>query len=152
MEPQANLETFLTSIRKEFYRFRNGIVSDAIKKLYPEGTLIFGLTIPQFQEVSKSYEKNLELARRLWQDKKTRESRILALYLFPIECIDKEEAKQMILDVQSSEEADLLAFKVLRYLPFARSFYQELVQKYPSFNKLSQYTLEMFKKNLEALK
>ena len=134
-------------IKKDFYRFRNGIVADALKKIYPTGKLIYGLTVPQFMEIARKYPKDLNTGLKLWQDKKVRESRLLALYLIPPVELSKEVAKDMLFDVDSTEEAEFLAFRILRFLPMAKELLKELnEEKLPTTE--AEYCLSMFKKNL----
>lgn len=140
----------LQEIRKDFYTYRNGILADSLKNLYPDHTKIFGLMVPQFIEVAKKYPKDLELGKALWEDKSTRESRLLALYILPAEKIDKELAKRLFHEIQSIEEADFLAFRILRHLSFARDLYEELTDD-ESPAPLKEYSLRMFKKNLDSI-
>lgn len=136
-------------IRKDFYAFRNGIVADALKELYPKDTLIFGLTVPQFLEIAKKYPKNKQLASLLWNTKNIREMRLLSLYLFPIEEISKPEACELIKDVQSTEEAEFLSFRVLRHLSFAPELVNDFQNASNSHSSpLSNYCIEMLEKNL----
>lgn len=143
----SSINDFLVQIKKDFFVYRNGIVADALKKIYPQDKLIYGLTVPQFMEIAKKYPKDLTLALKLWEDKKTRESRLLALYLLPTDELDMEGAKNMILDVESTEEAEFLAFRVLKKLPFSENLLKEMENQNLEEKNL-QYCLEMFKKNL----
>ena len=148
--PNGN-EELIREIKKDFFSLRNGIIAESIKKLYPEGKIIFGLNVPQFMELSKKYPKNMDLGFSLWKDKKCRESRLLSLYIIPLEELDKEIAKSMIRDVESIEEADFLSFRVLRNLPYAQELYKEISSEdQPS--ESSSYCVSMFKKNLDQLK
>lgn len=146
---EKNIE-YLKEIKKDFFRYRNGEVANQLKKLYPENTLIFGLNLPQISEISKKFPKDLDLAMALWNDNKVRESRILSLYLFPIENLTFSQAQQMVACIESSEEAEVLPFRILRYLPFKQDLYNYLSEK--SFDTpLEKYCFEMFKRNLEVL-
>lgn len=137
----------LAQIKKDFFKFRNGVVADALKKIYPEGKIIYGLTVPQFQELSRIYSKDLNLGLTLWEDKKNRESRLMSLYILPPQELTKEVAIMMINDVESIEEGDFLAFKILRYLPFAKELYQEMKERDIS-NSMVNHCLEMFRRNI----
>ncbi|MCH5240419.1 MAG: DNA alkylation repair protein [Muribaculaceae bacterium] len=147
----------LQEIRHSFYAYRNGIVSESLKKLYPADAMIFGLTVPQFNEIAARYGKYLELGRELWKEKNIRESRLLALYILPPELIDEGEAKSMIRDVRSIEEAEMLAFKVLRNLKDANLILEKLSEPEKEFEELNQrdpvrYCLEMFARNLQQIR
>lgn len=119
----------LKEIKKDFYIYRNGILAENLKTLYPPGTLIFGLNVPQFMELAKKYPKDKELAFHLWKDKSSRESRLFALYVYPPKEMKLEEANSMINDVRSIEEAEFLAFRLLRHVEFAKELYRNQLEK-----------------------
>lgn len=138
-------------IKKDFFRYRNGIIADSLKNMYPSGKQIFGLTAPQLKEISKKYPKDQVLGMMLWNDRKVRESRMLALYLLSPTDISFLSAKEMIEDVQSKEEAEFLAFKILRNLPYAEDlliFESKIAHKDPNI----VYCVEMLRRNLEILR
>lgn len=144
------MEDRIKNIKKDFFSFRNGIIAEKLRNLYAPGTLIFGLNVPQFIELSQKYSKNLNLATELWKDIKCRESRLLSLYLFPIEEIEKGFAKRMIKEVQSNEEAEFLAFRILKRLSYANDLYDEMnVEKDNS--PYTIHCIKMFKKNLDQI-
>ena len=147
MEEYSNL---IREIKKDFFKYRNGIIADSLKKLYGDGIVIFGLTVPQFMDLAKKYPKDLQLAIKLWEDKKNREARLFSLYLLPYSELEYEKAKEMFLDVQSFEEGDFLAFRILRHLPYASNLYEELSDMTDQ-DKIFNYTLKMFKKNLDQI-
>lgn len=144
-----NNDTKFRDIKKDFFSLRNGVIAEALKKLYPGKTIIFGLNVPQFMELRKKYPSDLDLGLKLWHDKGCRESRLFSLYIIPFDEIDMPTAIQMVLDVQSSEEAEFLAFRILRHLSFA----QELFIKLDSVEKssLSDYCRIMLGKNLQQI-
>lgn len=142
-----NLDLFFKAIKKEFFSLRNGMVADNLKKYFSSDSIIFGLMIPQIKEISERYPKSIELGFKLWEDKKCRESRLLALYLLPKDKIDKDEAKKLFKEVATYEEAELLSFKILRYLDFADNLLKELSEEDLN-DPLLVYNLSMFKKNL----
>lgn len=99
--------------------YRNGIVADTLRAAGMDCyNIIFGLNVPQLAHVAGTQLKIMELAETLWEDRKVRESRLLAAYLFPPDEIDEEYAMKLLNDVQTQEEADMLAFRLLRHLPF----------------------------------
>lgn len=109
----------LSEIKKEFFTFRNGIVADALRKGGMPYSVIFGLQVPQIANISKKLPQSMELADELWSDRNVRESRILAAYIFPPDNLDMEKALSLARDVQTQEEADMLAFRIFKRLPFA---------------------------------
>ena len=145
------MDTLLQDIKKDFYRYRNGIVAESLRKLYDPDVLIFGLTVPQLMEIARKYPKDLKLGLQLWKDKKTRESRLLALYLIPVALLEKETAREMFLDIRNFEEADFLTFRILRNTSYSEELYNDLCKE-NLFDPNLKYGLTMFKKNLDMVK
>lgn len=114
----------IREIRKEFFALRNGMIADTLRKGGLEQKYIFGLQLPQIKEIALRYQQADEedtylLARDLWSDKECREARLLACHLMPPAKMTFEEAKEWGADAATREEADILAFRLLRYLPYA---------------------------------
>lgn len=89
--------------------------------------IIFGLQIPQLAQIARGLQPSMELADKLWSDRNVRESRILAAYLFPLENVDMEKALSLARDVLTQEEADMLAFRIFKRLPFAADLLSAMV-------------------------
>lgn len=145
----ADKEKVLKDIKQDFFRFRNGMVAQQLKNLYPAGTLIYGLNVPQFVELSQKYPKDKEIGLSLWNDKSSRESRLLALYILPPQELSIKIVQQMILEVRSSEEAEFLAFKILRHLQDAEILLDQITN-IEIEDKTVLYCVHMFQKNLRA--
>ncbi|MCH5241034.1 MAG: hypothetical protein J1F67_01230 [Muribaculaceae bacterium] len=141
------MQKTIADIKKNFFSLRNGIIADSLRKLYPTGKIIYGLNVPQFMQLAKKYPKDVTLGLNLWDDKGCRESRLFSLYLIPPSELEKGNAKSMLLDVDSTEEAEFLPFRLLRHLPYARELYEELEAEQIT-DPLPSYCLGMFKKNL----
>lgn len=140
----------IKEIKKDFFLYRNGVIAGSLRNQYPSGKMIFGLMIPQIQELSTKYPKSIDIAKSLWEDNSSREIRLLALYLFPIHELSRGSVSKMIEDLESIEQAEFLAFKILRHLPFAK----ELSTDYETSQSLSDFSrhcLKMLNKNLEVL-
>ncbi|MCH5229735.1 MAG: DNA alkylation repair protein [Muribaculaceae bacterium] len=144
---EKELNKIVNEIKKDFFLYRNGIITDHLKKIYPAGTLIYGLNVPQLKELSKKYPKDLDLSLILWKEKKIREARLLSIFLMPSENLQAEIAKDLIRDIESVEQAEFLAFKVLRNIPKAHDIFTEIKGE-KNLSPLSSYCLEMFQKNL----
>ena len=115
----------LQSIKKDFFVFRNGIVADTLRKAGMPHKVIFGLQIPQIAAIAKDPTPSSELAEALWNDSEVRESRILATYLFPVDEMSLEKATWLLGSVRTPEESDMLAFRLLKRLPFASEILKE---------------------------
>lgn len=114
-----NHQDTLKEIRHQFLVYRNGMVADALKKAGYPYNLIYGLQLPQLNLIAKNLVSDYSLAMSLWQQKDVRESRLLSFFLFPKEEMTLDIALSLINSLQTPEEADILNFKLLRFLPFA---------------------------------
>ncbi len=106
----------LQEIKKEFFALRNGVTASQLKQAgatpCPQ---VFGLNIPQISEIARRIGADSDIASTLWTDRGVRESRLLALYIMGLlPAPPMEAALELAADVQSPEEADVLAFKVLK--------------------------------------
>lgn len=109
----------LREIRQRMYALRNGIVADALRKGGIPHKVILGLQLPQLSGIARELGRDRELGEKLWADTASRESRLLACYVLPPESVTEEEALDMAATLMSREEADILAFRLLRYTAFA---------------------------------
>ena len=116
----------LQEIHQRFFGFRNGIVAKAFRDAGSHYQRVFGLQLPQLAAIAREAGYDSGLARELWAEKDCRESRLLACYLFDPECLTEEEAMKMAAEVQTREEADILAWRLLRRLPYASSLADRL--------------------------
>lgn len=144
-----NIEQTLKEIKKDFFTYRNGIVSQQLKPFYTDNTIIFGLMAQQFMQLAAKYPKNYEVGKALWEDKNCRESRMFALYLIPPNEMQTSEAIKMVMDVRSSEEAEFLAFKILRNMPEREALLKQL-HEMQGIHAMTEYCINMFQKHIEA--
>lgn len=143
-----NLQEHIKEIKHSFMAFRNGIVSDTLRKAGMPYNIIFGLQLPQIAEIARSNDKNLELADALWQDSGVRESRLLACYLYPLAEVNEDKAYELASSVQTIEEADILSFRLLRNLEFADSLANRLSSE---DSQLISYCGKALRRNLDAM-
>lgn len=145
---QTIRQSLLSSIRKEFYALRNGMIADTLRKGGLEQKYIFGLQLPQIKEISVRIkqaddDESCLLARELWNNKECREARLLACHLMPPSKLNADEAIQWAEDVATREEADILAFRLLRYVPYASDLANRLSE---SDEQLKNYTATAIKR------
>lgn len=98
---------------------RNGIIADTLRKSGSPYRMIFGLNLPQIDEIAASVGKNAPLAEALHADMATRESQLIAPMIMPEEAMTPEKALAWLMDAPSSEAADILCHRLLRRLPYA---------------------------------
>ena len=136
----------LKNFKQEFYTFRNGILADRLRKAGDCHSIIFGLNIPQVVGIANNYgQKDIKVARLLWNNSTCRESRLLAPMIFPPDAMEYCEACQWFESVENMEIADNLCHKLLKRLGFA----QELFLKYSTDERdLLRYTAFRLAMNL----
>ncbi len=121
---------------------RNGIVADTIRKAGFDYKMIFGLNLPQIKEIAEGLPHTAELAEEMWQDKRTRESLLLAPMLYPIQELDRATALKWVKGVAVTEVADILCHSLLRKHPEAWEIAMEYVtsdvemERYTAFRLL----------------
>ena len=143
------LNTTITQIKKELFLYRNGIISDNLKRNGNPYPLIYGIMIPQIKEISNKFIKNRELSLLLWNDCNCRESRLLAIYLCPID-VDMSFLIDLIINIKTREEIEIVCFKLLRHNPFSKELLKTLKEtedKELSGIPYFEYLIEMLEKN-----
>lgn len=111
----------MQTVKRRFFAMRNGVLSDRLRKAGSPFRIIFGLNLPQLEEIAADYRGNVDLARRLWDNRTTRESRLIAPMMMSGTAVSREEAEEMLSDVETPEVADILCHKLLRHHPEAIS-------------------------------
>ena len=124
-------------IKNQFFAYRNGIVAQTLRDAGDPHPRIFGLQLPQIAAIAREIGFDEVKARQLWADRDCRESRLLACYLFDPETLEEEDAMALATDVITREEADILAWRLLRRLPYASAL------------SLSGYIAEALRRNLQ---
>ncbi len=146
---KTEVESLISWIRKEFFALRNGMISDTLRKGGLEQKYIFGLQLPQIKDISvrfkpHSKEDASSLARALWNDKECREARLLACHLMPADLMTKEEATEWAEGVDTREEADILAFRLIRHLHFASELAHNLAESKDPLKKYTAIAIQRF--------
>lgn len=144
----SELQQKIKEIKQQFFTFRNGILAEQLRSAGVPAKIIFGLNIPQISQIALQTEKSPELTTALWEDKSVRESRLLALCLMPASLMPTriEDALKLADDVCSPEEADMLAFKVLKHLRFASELPDEIERRE---QPLSRYLAVSLRRHIE---
>ena len=127
----------LKEIRKEFFAHRNGIVAEALRKTGDQHQVILGCQLADVIAIACRYEKSAELAQSLWNDINSRECRMAATMLYPIQDFKMETALAWCQSVESVEISDVLCHRLLRHLPYAVELWEQLLA---CDKKLVRYT------------
>lgn len=127
METDEKTIQRLKQIKHLFMSYRNGMVADAlIKGGYPF-KVIYGLQIPQISSVAGEIGKDDILAEQLWKEN-SRESRLIAIYLFSPQKLNLNKSIELASSLKTREEAEILSFRLFRYLDFASELVEALLK------------------------
>lgn len=128
----------MQTLKRRLYAMRNGVVADTLRRAGCPHRIIFGLNLPQLNEIAAEYGHDAGLAEELRADTALRESVLLAPMLYPVESLTEEKAREMAAGVMWHEDADILCFKLLRHAPFAAKLAAELCAE--DNNRMARYT------------
>ncbi|MFR9165922.1 MAG: DNA alkylation repair protein [Dysgonomonas sp.] len=112
------VEETIKDIRIGCRRFMNGVTSTGMRKMGADYGMNFGVSVPQMKDLAGKYQPNKDLAEKLWAED-TRELKILATLLYPLQDFDKERAEAWVADVPNQEIREQLCLNLLQNLDFA---------------------------------
>lgn len=130
-------------VKRRLFAMRNGATADSLRRNGAPYRIIFGLNLPQLVEIAQDYSGNAELAERLWANRTTRESLLLAPMLYPVEKLDYETALRWGREVLTAEVADILCHRLLRKTAFADELADELVESAETLHRYCGLRLMM---------
>ena len=125
--------SLMQAVKRRFFAMRNGDLAAQMAKGGIRYRINFGLTLPQIQEIADSAvsgrlpdytqtpteAERLELGMWLWHNDTTRESRLAAPMILRAPDLDKHTAATLLHEVATTEEADVLCHRLLRFHPDA---------------------------------
>lgn len=95
---------------------RNGVVADTLRKAGSPYRIIFGLNFPQLRDIADEFSASpdcADLAKALWDNSSTRESRLLSVMLTTAESLSPEAIEKMVAETDEPELADIVAKRIL---------------------------------------
>ncbi len=114
-------------VKRRFFAMRNGDLAQQMADRGARYRINFGLNMPQISDIARDFlaggceRESLpetfdmaDFARRLRDNRSTRESMLIAPMLFPVEDLTQEEALEWAKSVATPEIADVLCLKLLR--------------------------------------
>lgn len=119
----------IAEIKKEFFTYRNGMLADTLRRYGMPHKVIFGLEVPRLAEIARGLTPSEELADMLWADSEVRESRLLACWLYPLDSVPADKCIALAGSARTAEEAQMLAFRIFKRLPFAASLLEEFEKR-----------------------
>ena len=136
------LHQIIKEIKTQLRLSMNGIVSTHQRRQGLDYKINFGVEIPRLKEIASRYTKDETLAEHLWTEN-IRESKLLAIYLYPQEKFAPEVADRWLTECRFTETADHLCRSLLIHLPAPASFAlhqiesEDLMRKYCGYSILS---------------
>lgn len=107
----------MREIKQYMFARRNGVTADVLRRAGSGFEMIFGVDVPSISSLGREMGYNKELAMALWADRKVRESHLLAAWLLDPEALSVEECVALAESVVDMEDAQMLAFRVLKHRP-----------------------------------
>lgn len=124
----------MQTVKRRFFAMRNGLLAAQMRQGGLNYRINFGLNLPQIKDIAAEINgwdlsecERTGLARELWNNESTRESRLLAPMIFHAASVDYDEAKLMLLQAQTAEVSDVLCHSLLRHMPFAEDLIQDVI-------------------------
>lgn len=108
----------LRQIRTELRLSMNGVVSQSMREKGIDYKLNFGVDIPRLRNLSKRYSVDKQLAELMWKQE-TRELKILATMLYPIDEFDMEKAEEWVKEIPNQEIREQVCMNLFQKLSFA---------------------------------
>jgi 3-methyladenine DNA glycosylase AlkD len=121
---QADMDEVLQRIRGDLRRSMNGVASKSMREKGLDYKLNFGVEIPRLRQLSKRYPADIDLAERLWK-LETRELKILASMLYPVDAFDMEKARQWVNEIPNQEIREQVCMNLFQRLEFADKLVEE---------------------------
>ena len=92
----------------------NGVAAKSIRESGMGYRLVYGVELPRLREIAAAYTPDRRLAQTLWNED-IRESKILAILLFPVEEFDRDIANLWVESLHR-EQAELAGLMVMDLL------------------------------------
>lgn len=109
----------LQQVKRMMFSMRNGIIADTLRKNGSPFRIIFGLLLPQLDDIAKNIGHNETIGNKLWENRSTRESMLLAPMLMDPQSFPVEKAIEWASETPTTEVTDILVHKLLRRIPQA---------------------------------
>lgn len=112
------MQNIIQDIRRQCRFAMNGVASASMRQKGINYKINFGLVIQQIKTISQKYEQSKELAEALWKED-TRELKILATMLYPINEFTSEKADKWTNEIPNQEIREQVCLNLFQELPFA---------------------------------
>ncbi len=134
------LHQTIKEIKKQLRLSMNGVVSTHQRRQGLDYKINFGVEIPRLKEIASQYAKEKELAEELWKEN-IRESKLLAIFLYPKEEFDDDTAERWLADCRFTETADHLCHTLLLHVSSPVAFALRQIDNSDSMRKYCGYSI-----------
>jgi len=118
------MNNIIQDIRKQCRLAMNGVASASMREKGITYKINFGLVIQQIKSLAERYERSSDLAEALWKEN-TRELKILATLLYPINEFTPETANRWTNEIPNQEIREQVCLNLFQELPFAKEVASE---------------------------
>ena len=130
----------LKEIRTRLRLSMNGVVSTSMREKGIIYKLNFGVSLSKIKEIAADFEKDANLAKRLWSED-VRELKIIATLLYPHSEFSKEDAELWIKDVRYIEIAEQICANLLQNLSYAHELAASWIIREEEFTQVTGFLL-----------
>lgn len=155
--------SLMQAVKRRFFAMRNGDLAAQMAKGGITYRINFGLNLPQISDIARAAlsgalpdnshipddDERRALARLLWENTTTRESRLIAPMLLTPADLDADGVLAMLAGTGTTEEADVLCHKLLRNHPDAAKIAAALATA-PESTDIQRYAALRLMMNLLA--
>ncbi len=113
-----NVNERVKAIKQSFRQMMDGVVAQSMRDKGLQYKLNWGATLPRLRDKAEEIGKDYDLAIALWKED-VRECKILATLIMPAERMLPEVCDIWMEQMPSQEMAELTAFNLWQYLPYA---------------------------------
>lgn len=136
------LDRQISQIKRQIRLSMDGIIADSMTSYGITYKKNYGVSINRIREIAKSFEKNHDLAQRLWL-LNIRETMILATLLQPINTFTYELASQWLSKCDNIELIEQSCMNLYQHLKYAVDFSLECIQSEIPTHKIFGFTLAL---------
>lgn len=106
----------IQDIRKRCRLAMNGVASTSMRAYGLNYKLNFGVSLPKIKEIASHYKQDKDLAESLWKED-TRELKIIATLLYPVEDFNDNTARRWIKEIPNQEIREQICFNLMGFSP-----------------------------------
>lgn len=153
MEKDSTQFNDMQRLKRRFFAMRNGALAEQLRRAGAPYRIIFGLNLPQIAEIAADTPPSASLAERLWANRTTRESLLIAPMIYPVGAMQPVTAMRWALTADTPEVVDVLCHRLLRRLDFCFDIADELWQAPASINRYAalRLMLNRFPQQIDTL-